>query len=180
MATLYEIDERLKMLEECMVDIETGEMIDNEEDFAKLFDEIQMDLSNKIENTLCFYKNLLSDVEAFKTEEDNLKKRRKIKENLAERLKSNIDRYITYQFTDEEGNVNKEKLNKYKFETPKVKVSYRKSETVNILAEDKLPKEFIKIKTEVSPMKKEIKDYIKKGNKVEGAELVTNINMQIK
>ena len=53
---LYDIDERLKVLEEYGIDSETGEIL-SEEDFYKLYDEIQMDLNTKIENTICFVKN---------------------------------------------------------------------------------------------------------------------------
>src|SRR5574344_1639023 len=100
MANLYEIDYQLRVLEEYMVDPETGEILD-EESFNAKFDEIQMALSEKIENSMCFYKNLQADIEAFKTEEKKLAQRRKIKENLAERVKNRIDNYVTMQFTDE-------------------------------------------------------------------------------
>ena len=85
MASLYEIDERLRLLEEYNVDAETGEIL-SEEDFNAKFDEIQMALTDKIENTMAFYKCLMSDVEAFKTEEKRLAERRRAKENLAEIL----------------------------------------------------------------------------------------------
>lgn len=179
MASLYEIDERLRMLEDCLVDIETGEIVQTEEEFNKLFDEIQMDLSTKIESTMCFYKNLQSDINAFKEEEKNLAKRRKVKENLAERLKNRIDNYITHQFTDEEGNVDTDNLNKWKMETPKVKLSYRKSESVDTDL-DLIPKKFIKKKIELSADKAEIKKLLKEGKSIKGATLITKYNMQVK
>lgn len=180
MASLYEIDERLQMLENYLVDSETGEIIQTEEEFNKLFDEIQMDLNNKIESTMCFYKNLQSDISAFKEEEKKLSQRRKVKENLAERLKNRIDKYIEQQYTDEEGNLDKDGLNKFKFETPKVKISYRKSETVEVEDIDSLPKEFVKEKIEKSADKMALKQYLKVGKNVKGAKLITNINMQVK
>ena len=61
-----------------------------------------------------------------------------------------------------------------------MKLSYRKSESVNITDIDSVPKEYIKIKTEVSADKTNIKKAIKTGQYIDGAELVTNINMQIK
>lgn len=176
---LYEIDHRLKMLEEYLVDEETGEIVQTEEDFNKLFDEIQMDLMDKIESTMCFYKNLQADISAFKEEENNIAKRRKVKENLAERLKKRIDNYITYQFTDDDGNVDSDGLNKWKMETPKVKLSYRKSESVNADLE-LIPKKFIKKKIELSADKAELKKLLKEGKTVKGATLVTKYNMQVK
>lgn len=177
--TLYEIDEKLRVLEEYGVDEETGELLD-EDQFNAKFDEIQMALNDKIESSICFVKNLNAEVEAFKAEEKNLAQRRKIKENLAERIKNRIDTYIKAQYTDEEGNIDIVGLNKYKMETPKVKLSYRKSESVNITDIDSIPKKYIKTKTEISADKTNIKKAIKAGQDINGAELVTNINMQVK
>ena len=129
---------------------------------------------------MCFYKNLQSDISAFKEEEKKLAQRRKVKENLAERLKNRIDNYIEQQYTDEEGNLDKDGLNKFKFETPKVKISYRKSETVEVENVDLLPKEFVKEKIEKSADKMALKQYLKVGKNIKGAKLVTNINMQVK
>ena len=55
MGTLYEIDQRLTQLEEWGCDPETGEILSDEE-FAKKFDEISMELDKKIENTMLFAK----------------------------------------------------------------------------------------------------------------------------
>lgn len=178
--SLYDIDYRLKMLEELNVDITTGEILD-EVEFNKLFDEIQMDLNSKIENTICFAKSLEAEAEAIKAEEKKLADRRKAKENLSERLKKRINDYITWQFTDEEGNVDTVGLNKFKFDSPKAYISYRKSEKVNVLDAEKLPSEFVTVKTETKPNLTEIKKAIKNGADFSGvAELTTNLNMQIK
>ena len=179
MASLYEIDEQLKILEEYMVDPETGELLD-EESFNAKFDEIQMALSDKIENSMCFYKNLQSDIDAFKAEEKNLAQRRKVKENLANRVKNRIDKYVTMQFTDEQGNVDKDSLNKWKFESPRVKLSYRKSDSVEVYDINSLPKEYVKENIELSADKASLKKAIKSGEKINGATLVTNLNMQVK
>lgn len=177
--SLYEIDERLRILEEYQVDPETGEVLSDEE-FNKLFDEVQMDLNSKIENTICFAKSLEAEAEAIKAEEKKLAERRKAKENLSERLKKRINDYITWQFTDEEGNVDTVGLNKFKFDSPKAYISYRKSEKVNVLDAEKLPSEFVTVKTETKPNLTEIKKAIKNGKEIEGCSLVTNLNMQIK
>ena len=178
MSSLYEIDERLRNLEEYGVD-EYGEILD-EDSFNAKFDEIQMALSEKIENSMCFYKNLQADIEAFKAEEKNLAQRRKVKENLAERVKNRIDNYVTMQFTDEDGNVDKDNLNKWKFETPKVKLSYRKSDSVEVSDINLLPKEYVKEKVELSADKTALKKDIKSGKEINGAKIVTNLNMQVK
>ena len=104
MSSLWEIDARLQALEDYGVD-EDGCIIETEEEFNKAFDAIQMDLQTKIENTILFAKSLDAEAEAIKAEEKKLAERRKAKENLSERLKKRINDYVTWQFTDEEGNV---------------------------------------------------------------------------
>ena len=141
MANLYEIDYQLQMLEDYMVDVETGEILD-EDSFNAKFDEIQMALSEKIESSICFVKNLQADIEAFKTEEKNIAQRRKVKENLAERIKNRIDNYIRMKYTNEDGVVDTDGLNKFKMETPRMKLSYRKSDSVDVYDIDSLPKEY--------------------------------------
>ena len=84
------------------------------------------------------------------------------------------------QFTDEEGNVDKDNLNKWKFETPKVKLSYRKSDSVEVSDINLLPKEYVKEKVELSADKTALKKDIKSGKEINGAKIVTNLNMQVK
>ena len=151
---LYDIDERLKVLEEYGIDSETGEIL-SEEDFYKLYDEIQMDLNTKIENTICFVKNLRADCNEYKLEEDRIN-------------------------TDEDGNIDTDGLSKYKLETAKMKLSYRKSQTANVTDINKLPKEYIKEEVIVKPLLNDIKKAIKNGKNIDGAELKTNYNMQVK
>ena len=179
MSSLWEIDERLRVLEDYGVDSETGEVI-SDEDFYKLFDEINMDLQTKIENTIQFAKSLNAEAEAIKAEEKKLAERRKSKENLSERLKKRINDYITWQYTNENGDVDIASLNKYRFETPKCSISYRKSEVVNVFDESQIPKDYIKIKTETSVDKTAVKKAIKNGVTINGATLDTKLNMQIK
>lgn len=179
MSNLYEIDYQLQMLEDYMVDVETGEILD-EDSFNAKFDEIQMALNEKIENSMCFYKNLQADIEAFKTEEKNIAQRRKVKENLAERIKNRIDNYIRMKYTNEDGVVDTDDLNKFKMETPRMKLSYRKSDSVDVYDIDSLPKEYIKEKVEVSADKTALKKDIKSGKAINGAKIVTNLNMQVK
>lgn len=176
--TLYSIDQRLLALEEYGVDSETGEVITTEEEFAKLFEEIQMDIHSKITNTALFIKNLESDCEQIKNEEKRLAQRRKSKENLIARLKENIDNYIKYRLNNIEEDF--DGVNKWKLETPQVRISYRKSDKAIVTDFDKLSDEYKKVKTTIEPSLEDIKKAIKSGKEVEGAEVITNLNMQIK
>ncbi len=179
MSSLWEIDARLQALEDFGVD-EDGCIIETEEEFNKAFDAIQMDLQSKIENTILFAKSLDAEAEAIKAEEKKLAERRKAKENLSERLKKRINDYVTWQFTDEEGNVDLNGLRKWRFDSARVYISYRKSDVVEFTDATKIPKEFIKVETKETPMKAEIKKAIKEGKEVAGCVLVEKANMQIK
>ena len=178
MSTLYDIDQRLTQLEEWGCDPETGELL-SEEEFAKKFDEIAMELDKKIENTLLFSKELDAEAKSIKEEESKLSTRRKQKENLSTRLTDNIDRYIRHLCSDEEGNLDAEKLNKYKFDTPRVSMGYRKSSKVVVTDATKIPSEFIKTKVETDVDKAGLKKYLS-DHTIEGATVEKFYNMTIK
>ena len=155
MATLYEIDQEIL---NC-IDAETGEIIDVEK-----LAELQMARETKLENVALWIKNLKSDVNEFKTEIENLKKRQDASKNKIEKLENWLAAALEGQ----------------KMVTTKVQVLFRKSESIQILDESRIPKKFIKKKIETSPDKVAIKEAIKLGKKVAGCELVTNTNMTVK
>lgn len=116
----------------------------------------------KIEGVACWYKNLVAEAEMLKTEKMNLAERQARAERQAEGLKVYLANALA-------GN---------KFETPKVKVGFRKSTSVNITDEAAVPDEFCKITRTVS--KSSILDALKAGATVAGAEIVEKQNVQIK
>ena len=68
-----------------------------------------------------------------------------------------------------------------KIETPTLKLSFRKSEAVNIIDEKRVPAEFLDFHPATySVSKTKIKDALKSGIEVKGAELITRQNLQIK
>lgn len=174
MANIWDIDERFVNLIENHFDVEDGTIYESEDELAKKIDEVGIELDTKIENIGCYIKNLESDVEALKREEDNLKARRKSAENKIEGLKRYLDGYLTACYPNECDKA------KWKFKTPKVVLGFRKSTTVEVPDLEKLDKNFIKIKTETSADKTAIKEAIKNGTEVKGAFLKDNINLSIK
>lgn len=58
------------------------------------------------------------------------------------------------------------------------KLSIRNSKAVNIIEESKVPNEFIKVETSIDKMK--LKEALKAGEIIPGAELVTNQSIQIR
>ena len=152
MANLYEINQGIL---EC-IDLETGEIIDTDK-----FDQLQIDRSEKLENVALWYKNLISEAQAFKAERDVFAEKQKRAESKAESLKNYLDSAL-------KGN---------KFDTVKVSVGYRKSTSVEIIDQSKLPELYLKTVTTVSPDKVEIAKALKVGESVDGAELKENQNI---
>lgn len=174
MANLYEISDKLDVLINEAFDIETGELYETQEELDKAIDECELDLDTKIENIGCFIKNLEADIDMLKKEEDNLKKRRKSAENKIEGLKKYLNGYLTAVYPIDADRA------KWKFKTPRVVLGYRKSSSVEVPDIEKLDKEFIKIKTEVSADKTSIKNAIKDGQEVKGAFIKENINLNVR
>lgn len=174
MANLYEISDKLDVLINEAFDIETGELYETQEELDKAIDECGLDLDTKIENIGCFIKNLEADIDMLKKEEDNLKKRRKSAENKIEGLKKYLNGYLTAVYPIDADRA------KWKFKTPKVVLGYRKSSSVEVPDIEKLDKNFIKVKTEVSADKTAIKNAIKDGQEVKGAFIKENINLNVR
>ena len=151
---LYEIDMEIM---NC-VDVETGEIFDE----AK-FEELNLTREQKIENICLWIKNLNAEAEALKIEKNNLAERQKAKENKAESLKKYITGY----------------LDGATYESAKVRVSFRKSESLEIEEGTIIPDEYLRFK-EPEVNKTDLKKAIKGGLNIQGVQLVENQNIQIK
>ena len=154
MMNLYEINERIL---DC-VDPETGEVID-----IQMLEGLQMERDSKIENIALWIKNLLSDAEELDREKKKLADRQRISENKAKSLKEYLSRFV----------------NGEKFKTPRVSISWRKSESVSVDDINSVPDKFLKY-SDPAPDKTAIKKAIKSGEDVPGAHLIEGKNIQIK
>ena len=165
---LYEIEREMNELlengfnEQC-IDPETGEI--DQEKVNTLLNGLQEQWDKKIENIGLYIKGLGADVNAMKEEEKNLAARRKALENKQARLTE----YLAMALQTAE---------KDKFETPRLKLSFRSSQAVEIIDGKEIPEEFLKVKTEID--KTAIKDRLKEGEIFDFAVLKTNKNIQIK
>ena len=160
--TLYEINEQLMNCffepeAEEVIDSTTGEVFD-----AGYLDRLEMARDEKIENIALWIKNLDAEAEAIKAEKMKLAKRQQATEKRVESLRS----YLS------------QNLNGEKFSTPRVALSFRSSEKVEIEDSCLIPKEFMQI-TE-KPMLAEIKKAIKGGADVAGARIQRQSTLQIK
>lgn len=155
MPNLYEIDQAIM---EC-IDNETGEILDS----ARL-DALQMERNSKIENVACWIKNLSADALAYKAEKEAFAEREKKALKKAEELKAWLAGVLEGQ----------------KFSTWRCAVSFRKSEAVEITDEGSIPREMLTEKITYSPNKTVIKEAIKAGQEIAGAQLVERLNASIK
>ena len=155
MANLYEIDQGIL---EC-IDLETGEVIDPDR-----LENLQMERSQKIENVCLWVKNLLSDAEAIKAEKDALAEREAKCRKKAEQLKEWLGKALEGQ----------------KFSTARCAVSFRRSEKVEVLDENIIPRAYMVETVSYKPDKQLIKEVLKDGQKINGCRLVENQNVQIK
>ena len=178
--TLFQIEQSMYNLLNYGVNDETGEVIQSEEEFDKVYDSIQIDINTKLDNTNCLCKLLDGEIDVINKEIERLQKEKKSRENTRTFLKNRVDFFIRKQCINEDGFLDGEKLNKFKLDLPHSKISYRKSENVNVLNTNDIPEEYLKIKTETTIDKQKIKEVIKSGKEVSGCELVTNYNMQVK
>ena len=156
--TLFEIDDAI-MNFEFEIDEETGEILN-----AADLDELEMAREQKIENVGLWIKNLEAEAAAVKAEKDNMAARQKRLEKKVESLKG----YLTYALQGE------------KFSTPRVVMSFRKSESVSIPDDALIADKWCTITLIKKPDKTMIRKALKEGKEVAGAELVTKQNIQIK
>ena len=155
--TLYEINQAII---DCMVentDMETGEILDT----AQL-DSLQMELDDKLEGIGCWIKNLEAEAAACERE----KKAFEARQNAAENKAASLKRYLT------------DFLRGCPFETLRVKISFRKSESLEVSESAVVPEEFLKYKVEVN--KTDLKKAVKAGLLLDGVQLVQKQNIQIK
>ena len=178
--SLFDIEQSMYNLLNYGVDDETGEVVQSEEEFNKLYDSIKLDINTKLDNTNCLCKMLDGEIDVIDKELERLQKEKKRRENTKEFLQKRVDGFIRRQFTDDDGNLNSDKLLKFKLDLPHSKISYRKSESVNITDEKNIPKEYMRTKIETTVDKNKVKEAIKKGIKVDGCEIVNNYKLQVK
>lgn len=153
MSNLFDYD---KAIDKCMD--EEGNVIDAE---LKAYLEEYRD--EAIEGIAMGIKEAKAEAEAIKAEEKALAQRRKVRENKANGLTKYLSDYLAGR----------------KFSTPKVAISYRKSEVVEIADLNAVPDEFLA----PQPPKVDkvgLKKAIKGGAVIDGVTIAEKQNIQIK
>lgn len=156
--TLFEIDKAIADFE-WEIDPETGEVLN-----PHGLDDLQMERNQKCENIALLIKNKEAEMNAVAEQEKTFASRKKSLGNEIDRLKD----YLAYALGGE------------KFKTDRVVVSYRKSESVKIDDDYAIPDKWCELSVLKKPNKKLIKDALKKGEHIAGAELIEKTNISVK
>ena len=150
--------------------IDNGEI--PEEAIADTLEAITEEIESKADSIACVLKNLDADIIAIKAEEVRLAERRKAKEKSYERIKQYLSDTLQAAGLD-------------KIETARNKITFRKSESVEIDEEAFIiwaQKNRDDLLTYSAPKvnKTEVKKLLKNGDSIVGAELRINSNIQLK
>ena len=142
-----------------IIDFETGEILDSE-----AYENLKMERKDKLTNIALLYKNMTSDAKQLKELEKEYSDRRKRCEKTADWCKETLARELAGE--------------KFEDKNKRFKISWRKSEKVEITNEDVIPAEFVK--QTISFDKLAMKDAMKHGNVIDGVQLVETQSIQIK
>jgi hypothetical protein len=157
MSTLYELTGIYQQIYDLDMDDETKQDTLDSIDWAE-------DYENKVENYVKVIKNLDVDMEARKNEIERLRKLNDADNSKKERMKEAVKESMELTGHD-------------RVDTPLFKVSFRKSEAVEV--DDLLLPEAYKVAT-YKPDKKRLKEDLKNGLEILGAELVERKNLSIR
>ena len=143
------------------------EMVENDGSLVEYLDGVQMQLQEKVNNIVRYSRNLELTAEMIDVEIKRLSELKSAYKNKSESLKD----YISYSM---------KKNGIEKVETDIARLSFRKSQTVEIEDISKLPERFVVTKVSKTADKKAIKEAIENGEAVEGARIDNHNNLQIK
>ena len=159
---LYELTQEFATaMQAITVDPETGEVSGFE-----AVDGLDAAFEDKAEAYAVTIKNLDAEIKALKNERDNLKAREDATKKRMEYMKQHL--------ADSMLAVGKDKIS-----TAKAALSFRKSMQVNITSDVMVPDDLCKV-IDRKPDKTAIGKLLKSGEAVPGAELVENMNLQVK
>jgi hypothetical protein len=122
---------------------------------------------SKSENFAYVTKQFDAEMDIIDNEIKRLQQAKKSREKTIQRLKDTIElAMLTFDID--------------KIETPLIKISFRKSESVEVSDVNELPNEFKTIKLTETADKLKIKDALKSGMFISGCSIKSNRNLQIK
>lgn len=146
-------------------DEETGELIDKSEAIRQLFTNLKMKFEDKLDNCQKFILTLKGEQEALDKEIKRLQAKKTASKNKEDRLKNMMLGAL------EVSGMDKVKTSLYNF-------SVGKSEAVQVVNDDEIPRSFLKISYSADKVK--IKKAIKDGATVDGCKLVENKSLRVR
>lgn len=161
--SLYELTSEFEAaMQQIVVDAETGEVSGFE-----AVDSLNVAFEDKAEAYAVMIKNLAAEAAAIKTERDRMKER----EDAIKRRMDSMKQHLAESMIA---------VGKNKISTAKAALSFRKSVQVSITNDVMLPDDLCKVVVDRKPDKTAIGKLLKAGETVPGAELVENMNLQVK
>ena len=128
----------------------------------------ESELKEKAVNYAKYINKLKSDIDIIDLEIKRLNELKAVNKNKIEVLKDIVQNSMKLYKID-------------KIDSPTLKLSFRKSESVRIIDESIIPHNFLKTIIKTEPDKKSLKQAIKASDEgVLGAEIIVNYNLQIK
>lgn len=163
MASPFTIRDEIERILAQHCDPETGEITD---ETIGLLDALELDLRDRVLEYAAYAKGERAEAAKIAGLAHDLLQRAQRHERRAERLERAIAAGMT--------------PGTQRFEDERAEVFWRKSQAVEIADESKLPEAWWREKVERAPDKVKIRDALKSGCMVDGAELVTRWNLQVK
>ncbi|MCW6653679.1 siphovirus Gp157 family protein [Aerococcaceae bacterium NML210727] len=161
---LYDLQEAFRNIEAL---IDNAEPEDDLTHLREAMEIIEASIEDKVQAYAFVIKNFTASIEALEKEEKRLKQKREQDTKRRDNLKN-----ILHQFMLEQG--------KTKYAFPQFTVSIRNNaESVKVLDEAKVPKEYF-VQQEPKLSKTLIKEALKGGIEVEGAQLTRTQSLQIR
>jgi hypothetical protein len=161
--SLFQIEQEYQLLTDQLIESE-GELTP---ELEQALDIAQTELQTKGVAYSYIIKKIDAECDIIDAEIKRLQSIKKARENASERLKTRIKQAM-------------ELFDMPKIETPLIKLSFRKSESVEVDDINSLPAMYKTIKLTETPDKKLIKDSLKLGKEIPGCRIVENNNLQIK
>jgi len=184
--TIFQIADSMMNLVENGYDDTTGEIATTQEEFNLMYDAIELELSTKIDNTNGLVKSIKSETEMIDNEIKRLQELKKRREQTMKWLTDRVDYVLKLSFTNEDGVLDadglKEAVKNLNKQLLHSQLSYRKSESVEIIDEDAIPKKYKRVEIKESPDKTKLKEYLNTLPKRECkyAKMKDNLNLSIK
>lgn len=161
--TLYELTEGYKNLKDLVEDSEVPtELLDD------ALSQVEGDITEKVENIGKILKMLDVDMKSLKEEEERLRDRRRHCENRVKYLKEYVEQSLHY------ADIRKIKGKLFTFTIAKNPAS------VNIIDESYIPEEYIRVEVVKTVDKTKLKEALKNGERIDGAELIQREGLRVR